>query len=225
MSITVAYDVYGTLIDTQQITDTLEARLGGQSSMFARVWRRKQLEYSFRRGLMQNYVPFVVCASQAFDYACAEVGVSLDEQAKEELMAMYRVLPPFDDVEEGLQRARADSFRMFAFSNGSAASLETLFNEADLSDYFIDLVSAEELKTYKPNPGIYCHFLRRAGARGAEAWLVSSNPFDVIGAISAGMKAAWVRRSADVVFDPWEIEPTVTVSSLTELPKQIRGRT
>ncbi|MDH3585629.1 MAG: haloacid dehalogenase type II, partial [Gammaproteobacteria bacterium] len=37
------------------------------------------------------------------------------------------------------------------------------------------------------------------------------------GAISAGMRAAWVRRSEDSIFDPWGIEPTVTVTSLSDL--------
>ncbi len=30
---------------------------------FANLWREKQLEYSFHRGLMQNYADFSICAS------------------------------------------------------------------------------------------------------------------------------------------------------------------
>ena len=56
---------------------------------------------------------------------------------------------------------------------------------------------------------------------GASAWLVSSNPFDVIGAMSAGMRAAWVRRSPQAVFDPWGIAPSVTVAELTTLAAAI----
>ena len=47
--------------------------------------------------------------------------------------------------------------------------------------------------------------------------MVSSNPFDVIGAISAGMHAAWVKRSPEAIFDPWGIEPTITVGGITDL--------
>jgi 2-haloacid dehalogenase len=35
------------------------------------------------------------------------------------------------------------------------------------------------------------------------------------------MKSAWVRRTPDIVFDPWGIEPTITVKSLTELDTRI----
>ena len=59
--------------------------------------------------------------------------------------------------------------------------------------------------------------LGRSGAAGAEAWMFSSNPFDVIGAVSAGMRAAWVQRSTETVFDPWEIQPTINVSGVGKL--------
>jgi 2-haloacid dehalogenase len=110
---------------------------------------------------------------------------------------------------------------MFAFSNGSAEAVETLLTHAGIRDFFVGVVSVDEIKSFKPNPGVYCHFLRKAGATGATAWLISSNPFDVIGAISAGMRAAWLKRSPDALFDPWGIEPTITVSSLVDLAEEI----
>jgi 2-haloacid dehalogenase len=51
--------------------------------------------------------------------------------------------------------------------------------------------------------------------------LISSNPFDVIGAVSAGMRAAWLQRTPDAVFDPWEIEPSITVDNLYDLGERI----
>jgi 2-haloacid dehalogenase len=60
-----------------------------------------------------------------------------------------------------------------------------------------------------------------AGTDAEHCWLVSSNGFDVIGAVSAGMKAAWLQRSSAVVFDPWGIDATLVVSSLSELSAKI----
>jgi 2-haloacid dehalogenase len=221
MVITLAFDVYGTLINTHGVIVALEEHVGDKAFEFSRTWREKQLEYSFRRGLMQNYENFAVCTSNALDYTSSYFGVSLSQKDKEELMGAYKVLPAFDDVEEGLARAKKAGFRMFAFSNGSADAVETLLKNANIRDYFIGVVSVDEVKSYKPNPGVYSHFLRRAGALGANAWLVSSNPFDVIGAISSGMRAAWIKRSPDALFDPWGIEPTLTVDSLSSLAEQI----
>ena len=221
MAITLAFDVYGTLIDTHGVMVSLEKHVGDKASEFSRTWREKQLEYSFRRGLMQNYENFAVCTSNALDYTSSYFKVPLSRKDKEELMGAYKVLPAFDDVEVGLARAKKAGFRMFAFSNGSADAVETLLKNANIRDYFIGVVSVDEMKSYKPNPGVYSHFLRRAGALGANAWLVSSNPFDVIGAISSGMRAAWIKRSPDALFDPWGIEPTLTVNSLSNLAEQI----
>jgi 2-haloacid dehalogenase len=221
MTITLAFDVYGTLIDTHGVVIALEKLVGDKAPEFSRAWREKQLEYSFRRGLMQNYENFAVCTSNALDYTSAYFKVTLSEKDKVELLDAYKVLPAFDDVTEGLARAKASGFRMFAFSNGRADAVETLLKNAGIRDYFLDVVSVDEVKSFKPNPGVYSHFLRRAGASGANAWLVSSNPFDVIGAISSGMRAAWIKRSPDAIFDPWGIEPTLTVTSLVNLAEQI----
>lgn len=221
MAITLAFDVYGTLIDTHGVMVALEKHVGDKASEFSRSWRDKQLEYSFRRGLMQNYENFAVCTSNALDYTSSYFKVPLSQKDKEELLGVYKVLPAFDDVEDGLAQAKKAGFKMFAFSNGSADAVEKLLKNANIRDYFIGVVSVDEMKSYKPNPGVYSHFLRRAGALGANAWLVSSNPFDVIGAISSGMRAAWIKRSPDALFDPWGIEPTLTVNSLSNLAEQI----
>lgn len=221
MPVTVAFDVYGTLIDTHGVIVNLQQIVGDKAAEFSRVWREKQLEYSFRRGLMQNYANFAVCTGDALDFTCAHFKTPLSREQKEELLNAYRVLPAFEDVKDGLARFKAAGFRLYAFSNGSASAIDLLLASAGIRDLFLDLVSVDEVKSFKPNPGVYCHFLRRAGACGSDAWLVSSNPFDVIGAISAGMKAAWVKRSSEAIFDPWGIEPTLTVSSLSGLAEQI----
>jgi 2-haloacid dehalogenase len=221
MSGTLAFDVYGTLIDTHGIVSKLEKIIGTEAKNFSHTWREKQLEYSFRRGLMQHYENFAVCTSQALDYACKYHKVSLTREQKHELLDGYRTLPPFKDVESGLARLKAADFRLFAFSNGSADTVDTLLVAAGIRSFFLGIVSADDLKSFKPNPGVYSHFLRQSGASGSNAWLISSNPFDVIGAISAGMRAAWIQRSKDSIFDPWGIEPTRTVGSLGELNERI----
>ena len=219
---TLAFDVYGTLINTHGVVSALEELVGDQAKAFSNTWRDKQLEYSFRKGLMQNYETFAVCTSQALDYTCACYGTSLNDGQKQELMSLYRVLPAFDDVAEGLRRLQNSGFRLYAFSNGAADALEVLLNNAGIRELFLGVVSVDDIKSFKPNPAVYSHFLRQSQSTGGSAWLISSNPFDVIGAISAGMKSAWVRRSPEAIFDPWGIEPTITVNSLLELDKKIR---
>jgi 2-haloacid dehalogenase len=217
MPATLAFDVYGTLIDTHGLVGLLRGWIGDRAETFSQTWRDKQLEYSFRRGLMQHYADFAVCTRDALQFTCQLLRVELSEAQRAELLQRYRTLPAFAEVPQALAELRAAGFPLFAFSNGSAEAVETLLQAAQIREHFIDVVSVDEMRSFKPNPAVYSHFLRRAAAPGAEAWLVSSNPFDVIGAVSTGMRAAWVRRSPAAVFDPWGIEPTLTINSLREL--------
>jgi len=223
MVTTLAFDVYGTLINTHGVVSRLQEMVGAMASNFSQTWRDKQLEYSFRRGLMQNYETFAVCTRNALDYTCAYYKTALAEEQKDELLSSYQALPAFDDVAKGLAVLKSADFRMYAFSNGSADAVDTLLTAAGIRDLFLGIVSVDDLKSFKPNPAVYCHFLRKSGSSGSNAWMISSNPFDVIGAISAGMKSVWLRRSQDAIFDPWGIEPTLTVSSMLDLTDQIHN--
>ncbi len=221
MAITLAFDVYGTLIDTHGVIAKLEAIVGDRARDFSSTWRDKQLEYSFRRGLMQNYENFAACTRDALDYTCSRYAAGITPDQRQALLESYRELPAFEDAEPALRELRARDCRLFAFSNGAAEAVETLLSAAGIREHFLGVVSCDDVRSFKPNPAVYAHFLRKADATGSEAWLISGNPFDVIGAISAGMRAAWVQRSEDSIFDPWGIEPTATVQSLGALADAI----
>ncbi len=221
MPVTLAFDVYGTLIDTHGVVEKLQWMVGDKARAFSQSWRDKQLEYAFRRGLMQLYDDFSVCTRDALNHTCALYGAPLSDSQKNELLNVYRTLPAFDDVREGLGLLSGAGYGLFAFSNGSAEAVKTLLSTADIDSYFLDVISVEDIRSFKPNPAVYSHFLRRSHSSGGDAWLVSSNPFDVIGAISAGMHGIWLRRSQEQVYDPWGVEPTLTVSSLPEIEGQL----
>jgi len=84
------------------------------------------------------------------------------------------------------------------------------------------VVSVDDLKTFKPNPDVYAYLVSRGGHSCEDTWLVSANPFDVIGAKAAHLKGAWVRRGPEAVFDPWEFEPDIVVSDLMGLATGLR---
>ena len=224
MTVTLAFDVYGTLIDTHGIVSELKSMVGEKAKDFSHTWREKQLEYSFRRGLMQNYVPFSICTSNALDYTCSFYGLDLIDKQKNSLLECYRYLPVFKDVESGLEKLKERHYRLFAFSNGTADAVNALLVAAGIRGFFHGVVSADEIRSFKPDPAVYSHFLRVSGANGNNTWLISSNPFDVIGAISAGMRAAWVKRSISSIFDPWGIEPTETIENLGELHEKLASK-
>ncbi len=215
---TVAFDVYGTLIDTNGVFIALEKIIGTNANSFMGLWRSKQLEYTFRRGLMQNYVDFTMCTKQAFEYACDFMNLNISVDNKKRLIDEYNYLPAFPDVINGLEKLKSLDCNLYAFSNGKVENVDKLLEKANIREYFIDVISVDEIKSYKPNPAVYSHLLRRTNSLVNGAWLISCNPFDVIGAVSSGLLSAWIKRTPTAVFDPWEINPTATIESINDLP-------
>jgi len=221
MTTVLAFDVYGTLIDTSGVVARLTAFIGDDAGSFSDMWREKQLEYSFRRGLMRRYETFAVCTKDALEYCCRRFGDALTAAQKQELLDVYRRLPAFPEVAATLDALSGKGWPIHAFSNGTADAVGTLLENAGIRDRFDGVVSVDDVRSFKPDPQVYARFLAAARCNAGDAWLVSGNPFDVIGAISAGMKGIWVRRSDSAVFDPWGIEPTRTIRDLSGIEAAI----
>jgi len=217
MKYTLAFDVYGTLINTAGVFDTLRQMTGDQAKPFMDTWRNKQLEYSFRRGLMNSYTDFSDCTKDALEYCNKVFATNLDESQKQALMDVYTVLPAFPDVGDTLHNLSLSGHKLFAFSNGSERAVTKLLANAKIIDWFDGIVSVEKVRMFKPSPIVYEYFNKLTNSSKSNSWLISGNSFDVIGAISYGMHTAWVHRSKDAIFDPWGVKPTATLSKLTDL--------
>lgn len=76
---------------------------------------------------------------------------------------------------------------------------------------------------------MYHYLCEEVGKKGKEeeVWLVSSNPFDVVGAKAVGIKACWVDRSgvgwADRLVEGSEGRPDLVVKGLDEVVGGIEG--
>lgn len=214
---TLALDIYGTLIDPLAIRTELEGHIGEQAADFAQTWRTKQLEYTFRRGLMGVYQNFQVVTREALDFSCATFGIDFDDQIKSKLMQKYRSLEAFADAAPALASLKEKGVSLHAFSNGMAEDIAELLHRAGLDDKILSIVSVDEVGSFKPDPRVYDLFSERTGAPPEKTWLVSSNPFDIIGASACGWQTAWVKRTDKSIFDPWEFSPTTTITNLNEL--------
>jgi 2-haloacid dehalogenase len=220
----VAFDMYGTLVDPLGIRTRLEGYVGDRASPVAEVWRQKQLELTWRLTVMERYDDFEQVTRKALGYALAVAGRELDAEDEDVLIRQYNKLERFPDVLQGLERLRDAGHPMAVFSNGTPAMLDAVVASSGLATYFGDIVSVDEVKAYKPAPAVYRHLARRLGRSVEDVYLVSSNPFDVIGGQAAGLRAAWVARAGAGVFDPLGSPPDITVGSLTELAGALRAR-
>lgn len=217
-----AFDMYSTLVDTIGISRQIEQMLPQQGQRISLLWRQAQLEFSFRVTLMQRYEDFAQLTRKALGYALATTGATLTPEQQDLLLAHYQRLEPFADVKPGLERLQAASYTMVIFSNGALSMLNPLLDATGLRPYFQDIISAEEVRIYKPTPTIYQHAAKRLGRAPAETRLISANPFDVTGALNAGLKAAWINRSGGPA-DPLGQPPDVIVHTIAELAEVLEG--
>ncbi len=215
-----AFDMYGTLVDPIRIWKLLEQYIPHNGMRVAELWRQKQLEYTFRLTVMERYEDFEHVTRKSLDYALAAFGYTLTAEQKQHLMAQYNDLERFPDVEPGLERLQATGHTMVVFSNGNPAMLGPLMKAANLEKYFQSFVSVDEIRVYKPSPKVYQLVANKLGRPLGEVRLISSNPFDVIGAMNAGMQAAWIDRSGGL-FDTLGPRPEMVVKTLTELADRL----
>jgi 2-haloacid dehalogenase len=218
----IGFDIYGTLVDPLEMNEHLRPVVGEKlADRFSELWRNKQIEYTFRRALMRRYEDFGVCTRQSLIYTANSLGVDLSEGEQERLVEEYQNLQPFPDVIPGIKALESKAYTLVAFSNGVEATARTLLDQAGVLEHLHGVISVDDVKTFKPDPEVYHYLARRLGTEPSEIWLVSSNPFDVIGAKAAGLAAAWIQRKPDARFDPWEIEPDLVAPDLKALAQRL----
>jgi 2-haloacid dehalogenase len=216
------FDAYGTLFDVHSAVARHAAAVGPQAEAVSRLWRTKQLEYSWTRSLMRRHADFWTVTREGLDFALAAHGLC-DEVLARTLMDAYRRLDAFPEVPAVLARLKAAGLRTCILSNGSPAMLEDAVNSAGIAG-LVDLVlSIEEAGVYKPDPSVYAMTVQRLGvARGAVSFQ-SSNPWDAAAACDNGFQVVWVNRSRQPLEYGWVLRGR-EVADLSGLPEIVLGR-
>ncbi|MCJ1404630.1 hypothetical protein MMC11_007856 [Xylographa trunciseda] len=234
----VAFDLYGTLLSTESIAKNLATHFDDEKAQsVASAWRRYQLEYTWRLNSMNQYEPFSTVTRNSLSHTLAEHGLELDDTSIKSLMEAYDSLSTFPDVTLALEGIKSHaSLSAVIFSNGTDNMVETSVKSSpDLGPHasvFCQIVTVEAVKKYKPHPDVYYHLAEKVGkgkSRGdmEKMWLVSGNPFDIVGSRAIGMQAVWVDRVGngwtDQLVPGVAGKPTVVVQSLDNIAEIIMG--
>jgi 2-haloacid dehalogenase len=218
-----AFDLYGTLVNPIAIAGELGRILGDSDGReAARLWRLKQLEYSFRLTAMGRYEDFGWVTSRSLDFALASLGARLAEGQLRRLAELYDHLEPFPDAVPALQALAGLGYELAVLSNGTPAMIANCLGNSGLGGFFGQRISVDEVRVFKPSPVVYRHAAGRLSVPVGQVRLVTSNAFDCVGAGAAGMRTAWVNRSA-TPFDTIGQPPDLTVPALDRLPAALAG--
>jgi 2-haloacid dehalogenase len=190
-----AFDAYGTLFDVHSAVVRHADQVGPDAALVSRLWRSKQLEYTWVRSLMRDHADFWTCTEQALAFALASFGLGHRGDLKAALMDAYRMLAPYPEVRAMLVRLREMGVRTAILSNGTPTMLRAAVASAALDDLDLPIFSIEQAGIYKPDASVYRLASDGLGLAAERIAFLSANAWDVAGARAAGLRAVWVNRT------------------------------
>jgi 2-haloacid dehalogenase len=226
MVVVAVFDAYGTLFDVDAAARQAAGEPGGQrlADIWPRLsadWRRKQLEYTWLRSLMQRHAEFETVTAEALDWAMEANGLE-GEAIRARLMALYRTLPAYPEVPSMLERLRDGGVRCAILSNGSPGMLDAAVEAAGIGDALEAVLSVEMVGVFKPAPVVYGLVGTALGVAPAEVVFVSANGWDAAGAAAFGFRSVWVNRGGAPV-DRLPARPEHVVATLGPVPEIALG--
>jgi 2-haloacid dehalogenase len=210
------FDAYGTLFDVNSASRAAQDSLGEKWQPLAELWRSKQLQYTWLRGLSGRHADFWQVTGDALDFALSALHLE-DPALRSRLMNLYLVLDAYPEAPDTLNRLKAGGIKLAILSNGTPPMLAAAAANAGMNELFDAILSVEEVQVFKPHPSVYALACERLKVAPAEVCFISSNGWDAYSAKAFGFHTLWCNRFGQA---PERIPetPDAQVTTLAELP-------
>ena len=214
----IIFDAYGTLFDVNSAAEKCKDKIGDKWEPFANFWRTTQLEYTWLRSLMKRHKDFWQITEDSLNKSM--MTFNIDPKMKGELLNLYKVLSPFQEVPETLKTLKEKKFKLAILSNGTPSLLNELVKSNNLDNLFDDLFSIEQVGIYKPSSKVYDIPIKKYQIEKNEIAFLSANTWDVSGGGNYGYQSIWVNRNNNI-FDNLDYKPNHEIKDLTGLLDKI----
>ena len=210
----IIFDAYGTLFDVNSAAEKCKGKIGDKWEDFANYWRTTQLEYTWLRSLMNRHKDFWKITEDSLDKSMKFF--KIDNSMRNDLLDLYKVLSPFSEVKETLNKLKKKDFKLAILSNGTPSLLENLVKNNNLENIFDDIFSIEEVGIFKPDSKVYELPVNKYNIQKDEILFLSANTWDVSGGGNYGYNSVWVNRNKNI-FDNLDYQPLDEIHDLSEL--------
>ena len=210
----IIFDAYGTLFDVNSAAEKCKGKIGDKWEDFANYWRTTQLEYTWLRSLMNRHKDFWKITEDSLDKSMKFF--KIDNSMRNDLLDLYKVLSPFSEVKETLNKLKKKDFKLAILSNGTPSLLENLVKNNNLENIFDDIFSIEEVGIFKPDSKVYDLPVNKYNIKKDEILFLSANTWDVSGGGNYGYNSVWVNRNKNI-FDNLDYQPLDEIHDLSEL--------
>jgi 2-haloacid dehalogenase len=187
------FDAYGTLFDFNSAAGAARGELGEDWQRVSDLWRQKQLQYTWLRGLAGHHADFWQVTGDALEFTLATLRLERPG-LHARLMDLYLRLATFPEVPETLRRLKATGRKLAILSNGTPAMLDAAVHSAGLEKLFDAVLSVEDVGVYKPHPSVYGLACDRLEIAPSRICFLSSNAWDAYSAKAFGMRVVWCNR-------------------------------
>ena len=213
------FDAYGTLFDVNAACRELSLDVGDKWQDLANLWRLRQVEYTWLRNSMNEYIDFWEITSGALDYAMEVLDIN-DKKLREQLLRLYLNLEAYPEVKEILQKLKDKNYRTGILSNGSTQMLDSAVKNANIEHLLDVVISVEECKIYKPSSEVYDLVEKKTDIKKDSITFFSSNAWDMHAAANYGFRTIWVNRF-DGVLERLPGKPSAIVKTLNNIDELI----
>jgi len=213
------FDAYGTLFNVHAPVGKVAAALGDKADAVSKMWRDKQLQYTWLRSLMGAHADFRIVTADALDYALDAHGVS-DMELRAKLLDLYMTLDAYPDARRCLESLKQKGLTTAILSNGSPEMLDAATRSAGLDTHLDHVLSVETVGIYKPDSRVYQLAVDEIGVPAAGMLFVSMNAWDASGAANFGFKVARLDR-LDMPPDNLPGDIAATIKTLDEVPQLV----
>ena len=218
---TILFDINETVLDLSSLKPKFKAAFGDEA--VTATWFSMLLHTSTVCILTDTKTNFATLAGTMLDTVAARLGVELSAVMRDEILGGFSSLPPHVDIKPALTRLRSAGYRTVAFTNSSLNLVTTQIENAGLTEYFDEIVSVEETGSFKPDPKVYEFVAECINRPIEELRLVATHDWDTHGALSAGMRAAYIDRSG-APYHPLYKRPDVYATTMDDVVEQIITR-
>ena len=210
----IIFDAYGTLFDVNSAAEKCKDKIGDKWEAFANYWRTTQLEYTWLRSLMKRHKDFWQITEDSLDKSMSVF--KIDNSMREELLNLYKILSPFEEVPEVLKSLKEKNFKLAILSNGTPSLLNELVRSNNLNNLFDDIFSIEDVGVFKPDSKVYDMPVKKYRIEKNEIAFLSANTWDVSGGGNYGYNSIWVNRNNNI-FDKLDYSPQNEIKNLNDL--------
>lgn len=187
------FDAYGTLFDVSSVARGAHDALGDDCLALSDLWRSKQLQYTWLRGLAGHHADFWQVTGDALDFALTSLKIE-QPGLRDRLLNLYLSIEAYPEVQPTLQRLKDMGLKTAILSNGSPAMLNAAVNNAKLGKMLDAVLSVESVGTFKPHPDVYRLASKHFALSPEKICFLSSNGWDAFSAKAFGFQVLWCNR-------------------------------